>query len=675
MNRSGTRTSRWLRVGTAAFCAQLLHTGVLAQDQPTARLQIEEIIVIAKDATDDLTRIAPDAASLLATPGDVNDPLKALLSLPGITFGGGDLDAPVIRGGGPGDNLYLVDGVPVENVFHELSDSILSPNAIRTFDLYSAAYGAAYGNATGGVIDIGLRDPAPDNRHLSVDISQLKSGFLVESPITGSLAAYGSYRHNLAHLFLKEFERGNDALVFQMPESRDYTARLIWRTDNTDLTYTAFGAWDKTEERPRTDSAATALLGNTETRQLDTSALRLRSRLDAQTDLTATLSHSDIGEAQRENNGFFVERNATVLALRGELSHRFGRHRLTVGTNWRSADEKLSFRGLIPLCDKFEQVCGGIFAATLESRSDTFQSTELYVEDQFTASSRVTLDLGLHSAFDHLLNEVSIEPRLGATLSLGEESALYARLGAHHVSPKPEDQLLLGPLAENQESERARHALLGYRWNISDVWRLQTEAWYKETDHTEWIGSPLQRAVDGKAYGLDLLLARPISQKLYGWAALSLSDGTWTDAVSGLEVENRYAQPVSATVAITYAFDNGWALGAKYRTQSGDRFTPLAGVSLDPATNAPILNFGRPFSEQLGDYHRLDVRLEKFVSYRRADVTYYVDVLNVADRPNQAHRTFPLRNATFDTNDAVTIIPREEDGIPFFAAIGINLLF
>ncbi len=309
------------------------------------------------------------------------------------------------------------------------------------------------------------------------------------------------------------------------------------------------------------------------------------------------------------------------------------------------------------------------------SRSDTFQSTELYLEDQITASSGITLYLGLHSAFDHLLNDTSIEPRLGATLSLGEGRELYARIGAHHVSPEPKNLLLLGPLAENQESERARHALLGHRWNISDGWRLQTEVWYKATEHTEWIGSPLQRAVDGEAAGLDIMLARPISEKLYGWASLSLSDGTWTDAVSGLEVDNRFTPPVSATVAITYAFDNGWALGAKYRTQSGDRFTPLAGVSLDPTTNAPIPDFGPPFSERLSDYHRLDIRLEKFVSYRLVDVTYYVDVLNVTDRPNQAHRTFPLRNATFDANDAVTIIPRDEDGIPFFAAIGINLVF
>ena len=159
--------------------------------------------------------------------------------MPGITFGGGDLDEPIIRGASPQNNLFLVDGVQVENIFHELSDSIISPNVIRTFNLHSAAYGAQYGGATGGVIDISLRDPAAQASRWNIDLGQLKSGFLAETALSDSVAVYGAYRHNLAHLFLEEFERGNDVLVFQMPKSRDYVGRLIWRGDTSDITFSA----------------------------------------------------------------------------------------------------------------------------------------------------------------------------------------------------------------------------------------------------------------------------------------------------------------------------------------------------------------------------------------------------------------------------------------------------
>ena len=639
------------------------------------RLQIDEIIVAGERRADDLTTIAPDAASLLATPGDVNDPLKALLSLPGITFSGGDLDEPIIRGGGTRDNLFLIDGLPVENIFHELSDSIVSPNIIRTFDLQSVAFNSEYGNATGGVIDIGLRDPSADHRRANIDLSQLKSGILIETPITDNIAAYGSYRHNLAHLFLKEFERGNDVLVFQMPKSRDYTGRVIWRGGETDVTVTGLGAWDKTEERPREGNVNAALLGEVKTRRLDAQSLRLRTRLGENTNLTAVFSHSRTHEDRRERNGSFAERTTNTLTLRSKLIHQTGQHRLAAGTNLTFLENDLSFKGFIPICDRLEQNCGGAFSANPATLNESYQTTELYFEDQIYFGESLTVDLGLHGAVDHFLDETFIEPRLGLTFSPAENIDLYARAGLHHVSPEPRRLLLLGGLGAEQESERSKQVMVGQRWAISDEWRLQTEIWYKDFKHSELIGSPLERDFKGEAYGLDILLAKPISNRLYGWAALSLSKGTVTDIVSGLTVDNQFTPQISATIAVTYAFDNGWKLGAKYRMQSGDPFTPLLNVGIDPISLAPRPSFGVPFSKRLDTYHRLDIRIEKSAGYQFADVTYYVDILNVTNRKNIANRSFLLRNTVFNGPNTATIIPDDEQGIPFFVAFGVNFSF
>ncbi len=656
----------------------MLSTTALAQQTVTTvgeRLQMDEIIVIGERHVDDPTMIAPDAASLLATPGDVNDPLKALLSLPGITFGGGDLDDPVIRGGGVRDNLFLIDGLPVENVFHELSDSIISPNVIRTFDLQSTAFNSEYGNATGGVIDIGLRDPSSDHRSANIDLSQLKSGILIETPITDNIAAYGSYRHNLAHLFLKEFERGNDVLVFQMPESRDYTGRIIWRGDETDVTVTALGSWDKTEERPREGDINAALLGEVETRGFDAQSLRLRSRLGENTTLSAVFSHSRTNEDRRETNGNFIEHTADALTLRSKVTHQASWHQFTAGANLTFLDNDLSFQGFMPVCDRLEQSCGAAFSVNPVTSSESYQTTELFFEDEVEIFGSLAVDLGIHSAIDHFLDETFIEPRLGLTFSPRENVDLYARAGLHHVSPEPRKLLLLGRLGADQESERSKQFMVGQRWTISDGWRLQTEAWYKDFEHTELIGSPLERDFTGDAYGLDIILAKPVSNRLYGWAALSLSEGTVTDAASGLKVDNQFTPHMSATIAATYALDNGWKLGAKYRMQSGDPFTPLLNVAIDPVSLSPRPSFGIPFSERLDTYHRLDIRIEKSASYQFADVNYYVDILNVTNRENVANRTFPLRNTVFSGPNAATIIPNDEQGIPFFVALGVNFSF
>ena len=667
-SRAGSRRGAGLRALFSAVVAFSPCAGARAQ-------QLDEIIVTADRAAPDPTTIDADARSLLGAPGDVNDPLRALLSLPGITFGGGDLDPPVIRGGGPDDNLFLIDGVPVADVFHELSDSVVSPNVIRTFDLHAAAFDPAYGDAVGGVIDIGLRDPGADETVLRLDLSQLKAGVLFEAPVSDRSSFYASYRHNLAHLFLEDFERGDDILVFQMPESRDYAFRYQWRGEGYDLSLTALGAWDETEERQNEDIAGPVVFGETQTRRFDSQALRFRRDVGATGRLSATASYTDNSDETEFVNGDFSELDVETIALRASYEQRIGRRVLRIGTNIRRDEGRLAFKGVSPLCDFFETRCAAAFAPVPVVSEQSFTVSEAYADGAVSVTDRLSVDLGAHAAYDHFLDEGFIEPRLGASYTVGERFAAYARLGAHRRRPGLDRLLLLGEAAGVQENETSRQALVGQRWDISDAWRLQTEAWYKDFTIRDLAGTPIALDIEGEAYGVEVLLAKPMSERLYGWLAFSYSESKRTRLDTDRTFDDRFSAPLSATVALNYAFGNGWRIGAKWRGQSGAVFTPLRGARLDPVTERPILSFGDPFSERLRAYHRLDLRVEKQARHGFGDVLYYVDVLNVTDRENAANRDFPLRNAMRGPDGALDIAPDDEEGIPFFVAVGVNLSF
>jgi len=639
--------------------------------------QIEEIIVVVgKKGPDDGSLISPDAESLLSIAGDVNDPLKALQSLPGITFGGSDLDEPIIRGGSPNDNLFLVDGIPVSNVFHELSDSIISPNVIKTFDLHSAAFSPQYGNATGGVINIGLRDPSASQVSKKLDLSQLKSGFLYETPLTDNVAAYVTYRHNLAHVFLEEFERENGGLVFKMPESRDYTSRIIWRGDNNDVTLTALGSWDQTEEVAQNESLSN-ILGTQETRQFDAQSIRIRSELSPRTHHTTSISHSRTEQEEQQVIGDFAKQSTTEFSVRSQLHHQRGRHKQSLGINLSHISDDIDFQGAVTLCDKLEENCGNVFSASSTKFNQDFQVTEIYAEDHFAVNAKLSLDLGIHGAVDHFLDETYLEPRIGMQYQVTEKLGLYSRLGLHHTSPERQTLLLLNELAKKQESERSKQYLIGQKWEIGTGWRLQTEMWFKDFEQTEFVATPLERELEGTAYGFDLLLAKPISERLYGWLALSSSDGRFKDSQSRLEVDNPFTPSLSTTIAMNYDFGNGWEIGTKYRFQSGDLYTPLLSTTIEPQTGRPQPVFGKPFSAQLNDYHRLDIRIGKTSQYRFGEVLYYVDILNVTDRENIANRTFPVRNTVVSSSNPLnaTILPDDDEGVPLFIAFGVNISF
>lgn len=651
----------------------VLPTAVQSAQAP---VQIEEIIVTTAVSSSDTSVISQDAESLLSIAGDISDPLKALQSLPGITFAGNDLDPPVIRGSGPDDNLYVIDGMPVTYLFHALSDSIISPNVIRTFNLHTAAAPSEFADHSGGVIDIGLRDPNSERQRRQVDIGQLKSGFLYETPLTEDVAAYVSYRHNLAHLFLEDFETGNDLTVFEMPQSRDYTARVIWRGDKSDFTLTALGAWDETTDRAR-DPAQSSLLDETETRRFDGQSLRYRNKLAEQTHLQGTLSYSRVEEDKREANGYFRRFANTAMDLRLKATHVMSDHALSLGANISLVSADLSFQGNIQLCDLLERQCGTSVANAPVSIEDDFDRYEVFLSDRVSLSQSVQADIGVNINRSAYLDETVVEPRARLAYQPKGGALWYARLGLHHAMPAMESLLALNTTGRAQAFERSWQGVIGQYRQLDTGWRFQTEAWYKTLSQTDFIATAIETEFSGHAYGLDVLLAKPMGENWYGWLSASLGDGELEDEQAAITANTPFLPSLSTTLAINYQWGDGWRAGFKYRYQSGDRFTPIERLVFNEDSDLSALQFTPPFSGQLAGYQRLDFRIEKQASYDYFDALYYVDMLNVLDRENKGNRTFPLRNIRLPEagNAGAFIFADDEEGIPFFIALGVNLSF
>mgnify|MGYP005992608815 FL=1 len=157
--------------------------------------ELDDIRITAKD--DSLTEIS--TKKLLRIPGAGNDPLRAIEALPGVTFSTGRNAEPAVRGSSPDDNLYIIDFMPVANIFHFDGSSLLNDNVIQDFKLEAAAFDAQYNNATGAVIEANSRAPYTDRKQAVIDFSFLKAGILLETPITENSAAYLSVRQSLIH--------------------------------------------------------------------------------------------------------------------------------------------------------------------------------------------------------------------------------------------------------------------------------------------------------------------------------------------------------------------------------------------------------------------------------------------------------------------------------------------
>ena len=117
----------------------------------------------------------------------------------------------------------------------------------------------------------------------------------------------------------------------------------------------------------------------------------------------------------------------------------------------------------------------------------------------------------------------------------------------------------------------------------------------------------IERRVDGRAYGAELLLRRSFTEKLSGWLSYTLSRSERASS-SGLgafgptqEVPSEYDRTHVLSAALAYDLGRRWRAGARFYAYSGRPYTPTYMGWPQPPYD----------SERLPGFWRLDLRLEK----------------------------------------------------------------
>ena len=119
------------------------------------------------------------------------DPLKTITLLPGIKNGGEASAGIYVRGGGPDQNLVLLDGNPVYNPNHLLGFfSIFNGEAIRGIDVIKGGMPAEYGGRLSSVIAVDTRSGSKDSLHASGGIGLISSRLSAEGPIVKGKSSF-----------------------------------------------------------------------------------------------------------------------------------------------------------------------------------------------------------------------------------------------------------------------------------------------------------------------------------------------------------------------------------------------------------------------------------------------------------------------------------------------------
>ena len=171
--------------------------------RPSTTLQ--EVTVNAERPSDakssQMSAIAIPVEHLKAVPvlfGEV-DVLKTIQLLPGVQSGSEGTSGMYVRGGGPDENLFLLDGVPLYNVNHLGGFfSAFNSDAVKNVTLYKGSFPAHFGGRLSSVLDITTNNGNDKKLHGGVSVGAIAVKAYLEGPIvkektTFSISARRTY--------------------------------------------------------------------------------------------------------------------------------------------------------------------------------------------------------------------------------------------------------------------------------------------------------------------------------------------------------------------------------------------------------------------------------------------------------------------------------------------------
>lgn len=176
--------------------------------------------------------------SLPAFMGEV-DVLKTIQLLPGVQSSGEGNTGFYVRGGGPDQNLILLDGAPVYNASHLFGFfSVFNADAIKSVNLIKGGMPAQYGTKLASVLDINMKDGNYKEYHAEGGIGVIASRLTVEGPIKKDTASFiFSARRTYIDVLINPFIKETAAIKGSGYYFYDLTGKLNWKISDKDRVF------------------------------------------------------------------------------------------------------------------------------------------------------------------------------------------------------------------------------------------------------------------------------------------------------------------------------------------------------------------------------------------------------------------------------------------------------
>ena len=601
-------------------------------------------------------------------PGANRDISRIVRSFPGVSFSPiGYRNDLIVRGGGPSENRYFMDGIEIPNINHFSTQGasggpvgIINSDLVREINFYTGAFPANRSGALSSVLDFSLFNGNPERQDFKAtlgasEVSLSGSGHFSEKT-TYLFSARQSYLQFMFKLLGLPF----------LPNYIDGQFKIKTRlNDKHELMFLGLGGIDRmklnTDEKNEENEFLLSYLPvvHQDTYTLGASYKHYGGRNTQ----SLFLSHSYLNNRMTKyvNNDESSEENL-MLRLRSseqKTSLRF-ENRSSIGKwTWKQGAEMSYSRYTNHTIQRFY---ANQQASWIDYQTDLgIWSWGGFVSGDYTSpNQRLTSSFGIRVDASNLAKMKNpfhqLSPRISANYTFNEHWSVAGNVGLYYELPP---YTALG-FKDNEGNwvnrelkyQRVASGSMGVNWRPVRQVIVSVEGFYKRysqmplcildniplackgNDYGIFGNEALVSSAQGRAYGVELLAKWHVPDKINASASLTLYQSEYRNNKNSPYLPSAWDNRYILNMSCVWDLPRQWSLGAKLSMIGGSPYTPydIEKSALVEAWNAqgrPYYDYGLYNTERLSSFAQLDLRIDKNYYFKQWRLGWYVSIQNV----------------------------------------------
>jgi len=628
-----------------------------------ALTRIKNEITVTAEAAERAETIASSRLSLSGEqlrklPGIFEDPSRALQNMAGVASSGDFKNDLIVRGGNPGENLFLIDHIKVPTLSHFGSQGagggafgLLNPYLIQNIEFFSGGFPAYYGNALSSVTHLYLREGERSRISGSFQLSLFGLSGTLEGPLFSRRGSwifslrkdyFSVLPRNITHgmTVLPDFLDGQAKLIYDLKKWLRISVLYIGGQDDLQIE----GYEQPAEQRTKIDIADNLHVLGTGFRIL------FNQKGVAHLTLFGTKSNYAYSFRSLGLERYAFQSKDQEFSACFKIEYMFFPRLQLIGgseiSRW-NADHYMYYRGGYLAVDRL-----GFRFPRQNTRAEL--STK-YLAFYLQASTLLTPWLKVTSGFRYdflgYTDDAALSPRFGLNFNFKPSIEMYLSYGIYYQAP---ETLWLNAHPENKALRflASEHVVFGNRYKINNNIKTVIEIYTKKYRHypvdtanpyltmanqggsliPTFFGSKLLDAGAGYARGIEISVQGTLFNRINWMTNYSYSRVRFK-ALDGILRPGDFDYGHIINFNALYCGPANWNFSLKWRYTGGAPYTPFD-LELSAKRNTSYFDLTKINTCRYPAYHRLDIRLEKQFVFSSWKIRVSFDIQNLYNRRN-----------------------------------------